>query len=59
MTEKGDMLGLPLGVVEDGGAGFLAWASDPMKTFLDERKEATFVEIMEEKAKRLGLHLVA
>ena len=53
------MLGLPLGVVEDGGAGFLAWASDPMKTFLDERKEATFVEIMEEKAKRLGLHLVA
>jgi hypothetical protein len=58
-TETGDPLGLPLHVVEDDGAGFLAWAFDPVKLYLDARKEATFVEIMQEKAKRLGLLLIA
>ena len=59
MTEKGDMLGLPFDVVEDDGAGFLAWAFDPVKEYLDERKEATFVEMMQEKARKLGLSIAA
>ena len=59
MTIQGDPLGLPLDVVEDDGAGFLAWAYDPIQAYLDERKEATFVEIIHEKARRLGLLLAA
>lgn len=59
MTVQGDPLGLPLDVVEDDGAGFLAWAFDPVKAYLYESKEATFIEIMNEKARHLGLKLTA
>jgi hypothetical protein len=55
----GERQGLPLRVVEDDGGGFLAWAFDPVKAYLDQRKEATFIAIMREKAQRLGLTLAA
>src|SRR5579883_3369510 len=59
MTMQGDPLGLPLDVVEDDGAGFLAWAFDPVRAYLDERKAATFIGVMQEKARKLGLKLAA
>lgn len=55
----GEQLRLPLRVAEDDGAGFMAWAFDTVKTYLEERKEATFVEIMRDKGRRLGLLLTA
>lgn len=39
--------------------GFLAWAFDPVKEYLTERKEATFTEVMQMKARKLGLALAA
>jgi len=58
-TPDGEPAGLPLRAVDDDGGGFLAWAFDPVKEYLTERKEATFTEVMQMKAKKLGLALVA
>jgi hypothetical protein len=45
--------------MEDVGGGFLAWAFDPVKAYLEQRKEAMFVAIMRDKAQRIGLMLAA
>ena len=45
--------GLPIQAVDADGGGFLAWAYDQMQAYLKERKEQTFTELMDSKAKRL------
>ena len=59
ITLQGVSGGIPLRAIEADGGGFMAWAYDPMTTYLQERKAATFVEIMQEKARRLGFALIA
>ncbi len=51
--------GLPLSAVDESGGGFLAWSFDEMQDYLAKRKGATFVDLMLQKAKRLGLKLKA
>jgi hypothetical protein len=46
-------------VVEDDGAGLLVWAYKSVKAYLEQRKEATFIAIMQEKARRRRLPLAA
>jgi hypothetical protein len=46
--------GLPQGMVEEDGGGFLAWAYEQMQTYLDERKRATFGQVMRRKLAWLG-----
>ena len=52
-------IGLPLHAVDDDGGGFLAWAFDPVRAYLTERKESTFVRQIQHKAQKLGLALAA
>ncbi len=35
----------------------MEWSFEPMQDYLVKRKEATFVEVMREKALRIGLKL--
>ncbi len=51
--------GLPQAAVEEDGGGFLAWAYDQMQTYLDERKRATFGQVMRHKIAWLGRPQVA
>jgi hypothetical protein len=52
--------GLTAAAVEEDGGGFLAWAFDQMQTYLDERKRATFRQVMRQKMTWLGRpHLAA
>jgi hypothetical protein len=37
----------------------LAWAFDPVKDYLSQRKEATFTEVVQLKAEKLDLLFVA
>ncbi len=46
--------GLTTAAVEEDGGGFLAWAFDQMQTYLDERKRATFRQVMLQKMTWLG-----
>ncbi len=45
--------GLPLSVVQEDGGGFMEWSFEPMQGYLDKRKDATFVDVMREKAFRI------
>lgn len=45
--------GLPIQAVDADGGGFLAWAYDQMQEYLKERKEQSFTELMDSKAKKL------
>jgi hypothetical protein len=49
--------GLPLRVVDTTGGGFLEWAYNAMQPYLEDKKEATFTDLMRERAQRLGIHL--
>jgi hypothetical protein len=51
--------GLPQQAVQEDGGGFLAWAFDQMQTYLDERKRATFGQVMRQKLAWLGRPQVA
>jgi hypothetical protein len=61
--ERGFLLdvgpGLPQQAVEEDGGGFLAWAFEQMQTYLDERKRATFGQVMRRKLAWLGQPQVA
>jgi hypothetical protein len=52
-------VGLPLRAIQEDGGGFMAWAFDGMQAYLAERKGLTFVEVMQWKAKVLGVPLAA
>ena len=51
--------GVSVQEVEKDGRGFLRWAYQPMKKNLKDKKQATFTDGMQTKAKKLGLSLVA
>src|SRR5579883_723057 len=51
--------GLPQAAVEEDGGGFLAWAFEQMQDYLNERKRATFGQVMRKKLAWLGQPQVA
>jgi hypothetical protein len=51
--------GLLLRAVDEDGGGFMAFAHEAMQGYLKKKKAKTFVEVMREKAVKLGLQLVA
>jgi hypothetical protein len=51
--------GLPQAAIEEDGGGFLAWVFDQMQTYLNERKRATFKQVMRQKMAWLGRPQVA
>ncbi len=55
----GETQGLPLSAVEEDGGGFLEWAYEAMQGYLTERKAATFVAVLRDKALKLGLPVAA
>ena len=61
--ERGFLLdvgpGLPQRAVEEDGGGFLAWVFEQMQTYLDERKRATFGQVMRRKLAWLGQPRIA
>lgn len=46
---------LPIHLAQEDGGGFLEWAYEPMQDYLTGRKEATFANVMRDKAVKLGL----
>jgi hypothetical protein len=52
-----DRKGLPLRAVDEDGGGYLEWLYEVMKAYHKEKKAKTFVEVMREKAVKLGLLL--
>jgi hypothetical protein len=51
--------GLPQAAVEEDGGGFLAWAYEQIQAYLDERKRATFGQVMRRKLAWLGQPQIA
>lgn len=49
--------GLSLQTADETGEGFMTWAQGKVETYLSEAKAATFTELMQDRALRLGIPL--
>ncbi len=49
--------GLSLQTADETGEGFMTWAQGKLETYLSEAKAATFTELMQDRALRLGIPL--